>query len=267
MRGQQAIKNEGRVTSSHGWRGTGLTDTGKVRLNNQDAFAVRDDLRLWIVADGMSGYGGGEVASRLAVTTVTAFLEDGRAEKLGTDDRKDLLRDGIEAAHQTIRSKARERPELRRMGTTLVAVMVAPGPPDVALVAYVGDSRAYLVRGKKLTQLTQDHTVVRDYVRRGLLSEEEALTHPERHVLMRALGINGQAESDVAVRELHEDDQILLCTDGLTTMLADWEILDTVLRVGSPVEAVCRALIDAANRRGGRDNITVVLVRRQVPTG
>jgi serine/threonine protein phosphatase PrpC len=245
------------------WQGTGLTDVGKVRLTNQDAFAVLDGIRLWIVADGMSGYGGGEIASRLAVATLTSVFQDGRAQEAGSDDRKDFLREGIVAAHQAIRSEARGRPELRRMGTTVVAVMLTPGPPDVLTVAHVGDSRAYLVRGRGLTQLTQDHTAVRDYVRRGLLSEEEALTHPERHVLMRALGVEGQAEPDLSLHELREGDQILLCTDGLTAMLADWEILDTILRVGSPAEAVCRALIDAANRRGGRDNITVVLLRQE----
>jgi serine/threonine protein phosphatase PrpC len=249
--------------SNRAWQGAGLTDLGRVRTSNQDAFAVLDRLRMWIVADGMSGYGGGEIASRVAVTTLTAFFEDGRAEKGGADDRKALLRQGIEAAHQAIRSQARERAELRRMGTTVVVAMLTPGPPDVATVAHVGDSRAYLVRGQTLTQLTQDHTVVREYVRRGLLSEEEALTHPERHVLMRALGVSGQAEPDVSLHELREGDQILLCTDGLTTMLADREILDTMLHCPSAAEAVCRALIDAANRRGGRDNITVVLVRRR----
>jgi protein phosphatase len=255
----------GDVDPTSEWRGIGLTDSGKVRSANQDAFAVHDALHLWAVADGMSGYAGGEIASRLAVAAVTTFFQRCRAEDFSSGDRKDLLRQSIEAAHHAIRAEARDRPELRRMGTTLVVLSLIPGPPAVATLAHVGDSRAYLLRGRALTQLTQDHSLMRDYVRRGLVSEQEALTHPQRHVLMRALGVEGQAEPDFSSHELQDGDRILLCTDGLTTMLADWEILDTLLRVGSPAGAACRELVEAANRRGGQDNITVILVRKAGP--
>ena len=246
------------------WYGTGLTDTGRVRTSNQDAFAVQNALRFWVVADGMGGYAGGGIASRVAVEAITSYVRSHVATHGHPNDHENLFRQSIEAAHAAVRSEARDRPELRHMGTTLVALSLSPGPPAVGTLAHVGDSRAYLLRGRTLTQVTRDHSLMQDYVSRGLLSEQEALTHPQRHVLTRALGVEGQAEPDVTAHGLQDGDQILLCTDGLTTMLADWEILDTLLRAGSSAETVCRALVEAANRRGGKDNITTVLVRQDI---
>jgi len=225
---------------------------------------VENALRFWVVADGMGGYAGGEIASRVSVETIASYLHGHVATHGHLNNHEDLLRQSIEVAHAAIRSEARDRPELRRMGTTLVALCLFPGPPAVATLAHVGDSRAYLLRGRTLTQLTRDHSLMQDYVSRGMLSVQEALTHPQRHVLTRALGIEGQAEPDVAAHTLQDGDQILLCTDGLTMMLADWEILDALLRTGSSPETACRALVEAANRRGGKDNITAVLVRQDI---
>ena len=246
------------------WRGTGLTDIGRTRSTNQDAFLVDDQLGLWIVADGMGGRAGGDVASQTAIASMKACFQAGRISDQTDPDATDgtimMLRRAVEAGHETIRTKARTHPELEGMGSTVVALCLLPGQPREATCVHIGDSRAYLLRGDSLTQLTRDHSLVGEYVARGLVSPEEALTHPQRHLITRALGIEGQAEPDLASLTLQEGDLILLCTDGLTKALDDKEILKTLLRGGQSPEAVCGELVDAANQRGGKDNITVLVI-------
>ncbi len=255
------------------WHGAGLTNAGQVRPSNQDAYAIEDDLQLWIVADGMGGHPGGDVASRSAVEALTASI---RAEarlkaqpELGANEpaqRETELRRAIAASNHAIRQLALQRSELTGMGTTVVALRIAGDPIAHATVAHVGDSRAYLLRGRTLTAVTKDHSLVEDYVRVGLLSPEEALVHPLRHVLTRALGTDPQVEADICTFVLEPSDRFLLCSDGLTKMLDDAHIVEILLRADRSREPACRALIRAANDRGGIDNTTVVVVTPGAPT-
>jgi len=256
------------------WRGTGKTHKGLVRSTNQDAFAALDQFNLWIVADGMGGHAGGDVASRTAVETLSSWGPAiAQLDKTGhlnvppQGKRAKTLRDAIQTANEAIRQQALTQPQLANMGTTLVVVQIAPGLSDdafaSAIIAHVGDSRAYLLRERVLTQLTQDHSWVEEKIKQGVLSPQDALAHPLRSVLTRALGTEAAVEPDLSSYPLQRGDRILLCTDGVTKMLSDGEIAETLLRAGPSAEAACDALIAEANRRGGQDNSTVLLVQAE----
>jgi serine/threonine protein phosphatase PrpC len=251
--------------SGRTWRGIGLTDRGRVRLSNQDTFAVLDEDRLWLVADGMGGQAGGDVASRLAVESIrTSFQESARSWNAPTLDQVERsFRRAIHKANQAIRQAAARQPRLTGMGTTVVALTLTDHPTPLVAVAHVGDSRAYLLRDQQLHRLTWDHSFVENSIREGLLSPQEALTHPYRHVLSRALGTELEVEPDWSSRALDPADLFLLCSDGLTKMLTDAQILETLLRHGS-AEAACRALIHEALRRGGEDNVTAIVIRNEL---
>lgn len=234
------------------WHGWGDTDQGRVRSSNQDAFLVDNDYSVWVVADGMGGHAGGDVASRLAVERIAELVVG------DIQDPVRWLQDAVRTANDAIRQEAVKRPALNNMGTTLVALTISPQTGQ-AVVAHVGDSRAYVFRRGALSQLTRDHTAVEESVRKGLLTPEEALTHPYRHVLSRALGPEREIEPDIGTHHLEAGDLVLLCTDGLTKMLRDEEI-GAILASRATPEGLCRALIAEANRRGGEDNVTTVLV-------
>jgi len=247
------------------WYGAGLSDIGLVRPSNQDALAVLNRRGLWVVADGMGGHAGGDVASRIAVETTVRFIAGDAQDRLalGKDDPARIeaaLREAIAFSNEAIRSEARRKPRLAGMGTTIVIVLIPPGPALLAAVAHVGDSRAYLWRRQSLRPLTRDHSAVEEYVRQGLITRDQAAMHPHRHVLSRALGIETQIEPDVSLYPLEADDFLLLCTDGLSKMLDDRQIAATILRAGPSPEAMCRALVEEANARGGEDNTTVIVV-------
>ncbi|MGQ0810105.1 MAG: Stp1/IreP family PP2C-type Ser/Thr phosphatase [Nitrospiraceae bacterium] len=242
------------------WLGTGKTDQGLIRTTNQDSFAVLNHLHTWIVADGMGGHAGGDVASRLAVETITREVEaHANAFKNGRDDCVALLPNILQTAHQAILGKVQEQPKLKSMGTTVVVAYITASPEPCAILVYVGDSRAYLFRDRTLTLLTRDHSLVNRYIREGKLTEQEALTHPERHVLTRALGIGEKVRPEVVIHALHPDDRILLCTDGLTKMLDDAQIAEVLLDLGSNPDTACDALIEEALHWGGEDNVTIIL--------
>jgi serine/threonine protein phosphatase PrpC len=245
------------------WKGWGHTTTGRVRATNQDAFVVNNVLDLWMVADGMGGRAGGDVASQLAIETMIKHLDSDIKPNGGHPSHPEiaanLLRNAISASDLSIQTRARENPELSGMGTTLVAVhLISTDCPQIIL-AHVGDSRAYLLRAQTLTVLTRDHSMVEDYLSKGMISPEEALTHPQRNILTRALGIPGQAIPEITIRELNPGDVLLLCTDGLTKMLDHADILQCMLTASSP-EDVSKALVEAADERGGKDNTTAVVV-------
>jgi len=246
------------------WKGVGLTDLGRVRSTNQDAFAVDNQLGVWIVADGMGGRAGGEVASQIAVESVMAYLRTCSLREPNNSFVHDQvikeLRAAIRISDEAIRKVAQDRPELSGMGTTIVIVVICPAPSPWFALAHVGDSRAYLVRSQQLIPLTQDHSVVLDLLTRGLLSPAEALHHPRRNVLMKAVGIDGQADPDLSTHPLEQGDVIVLCTDGVTKMLESSDILDAVSRTNGSPEAACKMLVDAANSHGGMDNITTVVI-------
>lgn len=232
----------------------GDTHTGMARKNNEDAFGVYPDLSLYIIADGLGGHAGGEVASWIAVETIKEGLLPSSMSSLEVKER---LIQAIMTANSRIIQEAGIRHDLKGMGTT-VTVLKVEG--DKALIAHVGDSRAYLIRENRITQITKDHTVVEEYVRLGLLTLQEALYHPNRHMLSRALGISYDTEADITDFQLYEGDTILLCTDGLSNMLSEKEILHTITELRPFPEKITNRLITLANNYGGIDNITVITI-------
>jgi len=230
------------------------SDVGMRRRANEDRFVVAEELGLFLVADGMGGRTAGQLASTLAAEAAVQAvrtLADARASLT------EKLRYSVAAANREILSTARARPELTGMGTTLVALMV--GESRVAL-AHVGDSRAYLIRAGSIRQLTHDHSLVAELVRRREISARDALGHPHRHVLTRALGVRRGVEPDLAELTPAVGDTFVLCSDGLTGHVRDEEILRGVLSQPD-LDGACERLIDLANARGGEDNITVVVAR------
>ncbi len=234
----------------------GQTDKGKVRSQNQDQFGVYPEAGLYLVADGMGGHAGGEVASRLAAQTI----HDSMIRRTEGKPNERLL-SAVQEANQAIFEAGQKISALTGMGTTIVAAVMEPSDSRV-WVAHVGDSRAYLLRGDRLTQLTVDHSLVGEYVKRGLLTEREAEDHPLRHIISRALGTAPHVDADIQAIDLLPGDALLLCTDGLTNMLSAAEIKETLgSRTPEDVEGVCASLIALANAHGGIDNITMVLLR------
>lgn len=240
------------------WQAAGLSDIGQVRSSNQDAYLIRNERLLWVVADGMGGHAGGDIASRL---TIEAFVHElaRQPSRESPAEHERFLRAATEDANTRIQTEGDRNPELRSMGTTLVAVSLADAQEPVAHILHVGDSRAYLYREGQLQQLTQDHSVVEDFVRRGLLTHEQAAVHPKRHALTRAVGIDRIVEPDYAPTPLHPGDLLLLCTDGLTKMLSDGEIATCLSEHGLDPARCCQILVQESNRRGGQDNVTVIV--------
>jgi serine/threonine protein phosphatase PrpC len=224
------------------------SDTGRQRRVNEDAFFARSPL--FVLADGMGGAQAGEVASRLAADTFAAGLPDA-----GTPEER-LATQALEA-NRRIHEISRSREDRAGMGTTLTAAYV---DADEIAIVHVGDSRAYLLRDGELTRLTRDHTLVDELVRRGKLTEAEAAEHPQRSIITRALGPEPVVEIDTLTYRAQADDVVLLCSDGLTSMIGEPEVA-AILREAGSLSAAGRALVDAANEAGGRDNITVVLAR------
>jgi protein phosphatase len=229
------------------------THVGRRRRINEDRFAVAPELGLYLVADGMGGHTAGQVASELAAE---ASLRAIRTLQDASVSPAEKLRFAVASANRAIFEAARERPELAGMGTTLVAMLATEG--RVAL-AHVGDSRAYLVRGGRIRQLTDDHSVVGELLRRREISAEAAREHPHRHVLTRALGVRPGVEPDLAELSPAAGDVFTLCSDGLTTHVRDEEIAKRMDEADP--QAAVDGLIELANARGGEDNVTLVLLR------
>ena len=232
-------------------RSAGATDTGRRRRRNEDAYVCEPPL--FAIADGMGGAQAGEVASRLAA----AVLEEGGLDHGAADDGEERVASLIQEANRRVFQRASEDAATSGMGTTMTVALV-DGETGAIAFGHVGDSRAYRVRDGELEQLTQDHSLVGELVRSGKISPEEAESHPQRSVITRALGTEADVDVDTFTREAEPDDVYLLCSDGLTDMLSDREILE--LLDGAPaLDVAARRLVEAANSRGGEDNITVVV--------
>lgn len=225
------------------------TDVGRKRRDNQDSFLIAHDLKLLAVADGMGGHRGGEVASALAVDTLEREL---RAPD--SSARRDALAAALSRANARIHETGRGDPNLFGMGTTASALWVRGAR---ATIAHVGDSRVYLLRAGKLSQLTDDHSFVFEQVRAGLLSREQAHKSPYKNVLSRSVGVEARVDIDVIDVELQSGDALILCSDGLCGVVPDDEI-EAVVRDNFAYLAP-RLLVERANARGGPDNITVVV--------
>jgi protein phosphatase len=224
----------------------GVTDTGRKRRRNEDSFVVAPPL--FAVADGMGGAQAGEVASKLAASS----LREAEDELAGGEERVIAL---IQEANRRVYSRAVEDPAASGMGTTMTVALVENGG---VVIGHVGDSRAYRVREGRLEQLTDDHSLVNELMKSGKLSAEEAETHPQRSVITRALGTDPDVDVDAFTVEAHDGDVYLLCSDGLTTMVDDDRILDVLEHHRGDLDRAARTLVSEANRGGGEDNITVV---------
>ncbi len=225
------------------------TDTGRQRSANEDSFFVRAPI--FVVADGMGGAQAGEVASKAAADAFDVDLPEGPPEQ--------VLRETIVAANRRIHELARADPSRAGMGTTLTAAIVDAAGEEVA-IGHVGDSRAYRLRAGKLEQLTRDHSLVEEMRRKGQITDAQAEDHPQRSIITRALGPEPDVEPDLQTVAAVAGDVFLICSDGLTTMLGEEQIAKLLAGAGS-MSAAVRALVDEANRAGGRDNITALAFR------
>jgi serine/threonine protein phosphatase PrpC len=238
-----------RITDS-----AGSTDAGRKRRRNEDSFVI--DPPLFAVADGMGGAQAGEVASRLAAA---AFREFHEADDFAPEERVATI---IQEANRRIYERAKSDAQASGMGTTITAALVTG---EGVAVGHVGDSRAYRLRQARLEQLTEDHSLVADLVRSGRLSPDEADAHPQRSVITRALGTDPEVDVDSFTADAEAGDVFVLCSDGLTTMVDEDQIAQTIER-SSSLEQATKALVKAANRAGGEDNVTVVLFRLEGET-
>jgi PPM family protein phosphatase len=229
--------------------GTAASNTGRKRRTNEDAFVY--DPPLFAVADGMGGARAGEVASSLAASALR------EAEIDASDGAESLVIELIQNANRRVHERAVSDSAASGMGTTMTVALFQP--EGSVVIGHVGDSRAYVLRDGRLEQLTEDHSLVAELVRRGELSPEQAEVHPQRSVITRALGTEPEVDVDAFTIEAREGDVFLLCSDGLTTMVEPARIAELVQANRSDLEAASRALIRLANERGGEDNITTVL--------
>jgi len=244
-----------------------MSDVGCRREVNEDSYLILPKNNLWIVADGMGGHAGGEFASAIAVNTVEEVLTtieirpdeedfDPGAEANPVELVREKLRYSIRLAGKRIHERAQIDSEYQGMGTTCLALIVDGGN---AFMAHVGDSRGYLIRDGKIEQLTEDHSLVNERVRAGLITEEEAKNHKLKNIITRSLGFMEDVEIDLSVRAVRRGDYFLLCSDGLSNFMEADEMGECVLDLGPQDSA--RRMIETACERGGDDNITVVVVR------
>ncbi len=243
-----------------------LTDTGRVRDHNEDAIGTDADIGLMVLADGMGGYNAGEVASGIAVQTVTKMATEG-ASRESRDDidphsglmrQSIVLRDAVYRANKIIYQTAQSQTHCEGMGTTIVACMFYDNKISIA---HVGDSRAYRLRNGAFEQLTMDHSLLQELVDRGFYSAEEAQRSTNRNYVTRALGVEPTVEVEVHEHSVEPNDIYLLCSDGLPDMVEDEDIHLTISTFNDSLDVVGQQLIDLANDHGGRDNISVMLAQ------
>lgn len=243
-----------------------VSDVGRKRKSNEDNYCADNERGLYVVADGMGGHAAGEVASQMAVETIEEFISLTSSDQevtwpFGLEENLSLngnrLKTSIRFANRRVLEKTREKSEYEGMATTVVATLVED---DEAEIAHVGDSRLYLIRGGEIRCVTNDHSWVNEQVLSGVIDSAQARTHPLRNVVTRALGGKPDLEVDMQVLKLQDMDVLMLCSDGLTSMVEDEEILKIILSDGQDVARASSDLVEAANRSGGEDNTTVILL-------
>lgn len=237
-----------------------MTDTGNVRENNEDSYFVSKDrnLNLFLVADGMGGCNGGEIASKYAVESVVNFFNE-NYDKVNKDSEsiKKFIISSMEFANKIVFHKSFSNLNLTGMGTTLTLLLIENGN---YYIGHIGDSRAYMIRDEKITQLTEDHSYVEELVKMGKITEKEARIHPQKNIITRALGIDEKVDIDIFSGKTLINDIYFLCTDGLTNMVDDEHIYKEFTSNES-IDQACNNLVKIAKLNGGYDNITIVAIR------
>ena len=235
------------------------SDVGKVREMNQDSYYISnslDEVQLYMLADGMGGYKGGEIASSLAIQTAKSYIENNFKEiPKDRDSIIQLLGSSMEYANMVVYEKSLENPELEGMGTTLEIALIYN---NKVYIGHIGDSRIYRIRNEFIRKLTQDHSYVQKLVKDGTITKEEAEHHPQKNMLMKALGCNAFVEPDVMVKGFLKDDILVISSDGLTNLVKQEDIFKIVKK---NFEQAPKELVNLANDNGGYDNITVVVIK------
>ena len=235
------------------------SDVGKVREMNQDYYYISnslDEVQLYILADGMGGYYGGEIASKIAVETANNYIENNFKEiEKDRDSIIQLLGSSMEYANMVVYEKSQEKPELHGMGTTLEICLIYN---NKVYIGHIGDSRIYRIRKEFIRKLTQDHSYVQKLVKEGKITKEQAEVHPQKNMLTRALGCNAFVEPDVMVKGFLKDDILVMCSDGLTNMVKTEIIYQ---EASKNIEQAPKELVRIANENGGKDNVTVVIIK------
>lgn len=232
-----------------------ISDVGRKRQKNEDGYLVNDALKLYMIADGMGGHAGGEYASRIAITTVEDHFKSELAKRPSIERPDLVMRDAILDAGTKICQKAIEDPSLRGMGTTTVVLYFVG---EKAFIGHVGDSRAYHIRNHKIERLTDDHSLVNEQLKSGLITEEEARTHQFKNIITRSVGVGEEVEVDLLNIDVKAGDYFVMCSDGLSNLVDPKDILQATQN--NDHVAAAKYLVDLANKRGGDDNITLIIV-------
>jgi serine/threonine protein phosphatase PrpC len=233
-------------------RSCAISDVGRKRQKNEDSYLINDELNLFVVADGMGGHAGGEYASRIAITTIEEMFKQNSANSAPPEE---IVSQAVRDASAKIISKAEEDQALKGMGTTVICLHL---DGKRAVLGHVGDSRAYLFRDGVLEQLTEDHSLVNEQVKTGLITAEEAKTHQFKNIITRSVGVTPEVEVDIVTKKLKNGDSFLICSDGLSN-LVEMKEMEKELCDRETVLAA-KSMVDLANKRGGDDNITLLVV-------
>ena len=236
------------------------TDVGKARDINEDSYYITEDsfsnIQLFILADGMGGVNGGEIASKLAINSAKSYIENNIKDvQKDKESLTQLVASSAEYANMIVYEKSKEIKEFEGMGTTLEICLIYN---NRAFIAHIGDSRIYRIRNNFMRQLTQDHSYVQTLVKQGTITKDEAETHPKKNILVKALGCNAFVEPDMMIRGFQKDDILVICSDGLTNMVSQDEIFKSVT---TNFEAAPKELVELANENGGIDNITIITIK------
>lgn len=239
----------------------GATDIGVKREKNEDAICLpneKDTVKLFVLADGMGGANAGEKASQMAVQSIHDFIhQEFRKREKNKEAIEELIRETLQKANHMVYEMSTQNAEYQGMGTTVLIVLVYRSR---AYIGHIGDSRVYRLRQSVLRQLTKDHSYVQELLRQGTITEEEAKNHPQKNLLLKALGCDPEVTPDVFSKGFVKGDILLMCSDGLTNMVEDKEIYEIIMKHASDLELACDLLIQTANQHGGSDNISAIII-------
>lgn len=241
----------------------GLTDIGKSRKENQDNVYLCDEfenVKYFIIADGMGGVNGGKIASTAAIEAIKAYIDENIYDiELEEDQIKDLIRGAILNANKFIYQKAMREENYKGMGTTVILALTYG---NRVYIGHIGDSRLYRIRKNIIRQLTKDHSYVQALLEEGSITKAEAQNHPQKNILLKVVGCEEEIEPDIIIKGFKKDDILLMCTDGLTNMISVKEIYNMIVEGKDDLKDTCKKLINKANENGGYDNISVILISK-----